>query len=436
MTRVLFASWPFEGHLLPQIGIALALRERGAEVAFYTAEKARSMLEREQLPIFPFRRVGEPWAPIHALEARTGGRRQSPRVQRAAFRSAVDTIPAQVEDLREAISAWRPDVLVTEIALWAPFVVLWEADGVPVAMSSWALGAQIPGPDTPPLGLGLAAPRTRAQRACKWGIERVTDVLATPMRRRVDALRAHYGLAPMGCSINAFTGRLPLYLVGNVRALDHDRGDLPPNVHYVGPCLWHPPADRDSAEWLDRVPTGRAWVHVTEGTTHYKDPFLLRAASAGLMDGPWEVVLTTGRARDVDLLRAGNVHVRGWLSHTELLPRCRVVVTTGGAGTIIAAMRAGVPLVVVPTTWDKPDNASRVVAAGVGIRLAASRCSPERLREAVQTVLRDPRYALAARRMQQRFTDAPGAPRAAELIELLAARGTRRERAGAAGGTA
>ena len=43
--------------------------------------------------------------------------------------------------------------------------------------------------------------------------------------------------------------------------------------------------------------------------------------------------------------------------------------TTGGPATIMAALRAGVPLVVVPTTWDKPDNARRVVEAGVGVRL-------------------------------------------------------------------
>src|SRR4051794_12141872 len=116
MTRVLFASWPFEGHLLPQVGIALALRDRGADVAFYTAPRARHMLEREGFPVFPFARIGEPWVPIHALEARTGGRRQSPRVQRAAFSSAVDSIPAQVADLREIAALWRPDVLVTEPA--------------------------------------------------------------------------------------------------------------------------------------------------------------------------------------------------------------------------------------------------------------------------------------------------------------------------------
>jgi len=46
-SRFLFASWPFEGHVFPQMSIARALRERGDEVAFYTAEAMRPPIERE-----------------------------------------------------------------------------------------------------------------------------------------------------------------------------------------------------------------------------------------------------------------------------------------------------------------------------------------------------------------------------------------------------
>ena len=57
-------------------------------------------------------------------------------------------------------------------------------------------------------------------------------------------------------------------------------------------------------------------------------------------------------------------------SHGELLPRCSALVTVGGKATVLAAAEAGVPMVVVPTTWDKPDNARRVTEAGAGVRCA------------------------------------------------------------------
>jgi MGT family glycosyltransferase len=416
--RFLFTCWPFEGHVMPQMSVAAALRERGAEVAFYTAPAARSMLDREGFRLFPFERVAPTWDRTHALERQVGGRRQSLRVQRQAFREwLVETIPAQVADL-EAIE-WEPDVLVCDLSMWGPLLVLSERQ--PVALSSTLMGPLIPGPDAPPPGFGLAPPRTAHTRLVAAAVARLTDLVATPLRRRLDAIRAEYGLPPMGCSVNEYTGRLPLYLVPSLRELDYGRRDLGPQVHYVGHCLWHGgPSEADS--WLSEVPREQPWVHVTEGTSHYQDPFLLRAAARGLAGQPVEAILTTGRGRDPGALRLGsadNVHVGRWADHGSLLPRCDVVVTTGGPATIMAALAAGVPLVVVPTTWDKPDNARRVVEAGVGVRVRPKRCTPERLRDAVLRVLREPEYRVNARRIADRLATAPGPARSAELLESL-----------------
>ena len=206
--------------------------------------------------------------------------------------------------------------------------------------------------------------------------------------------------------------------------LDYGRADLPASVHYVGHGVWHPPEAPGSADWLDALPAASPWVHVTEGTSHYQDPFVLRAAATGLAGRPLEAILTTGQQRDPDALGLGplapNVHLTDWLSHGELLPRCQVVVTTGGPATIMAALRAGVPLVIVPTTWDKPDNARRVTEAGVGVRLAPRRCTPERLRAAVEEVLARP--ALARPRPADRR---PACPRARPRRRRGAARDPR-----------
>jgi UDP:flavonoid glycosyltransferase YjiC (YdhE family) len=116
---------------------------------------------------------------------------------------------------------------------------------------------------------------------------------------------------------------------------------------------------------------------------------------------------------------ASNVHLTQWVNHEELLPRCSVVVTTGGAATITAALLAGAPMVVVPTTWDKPDNARRVVEAGAGVRLAPRKCTPESLQDAVQRVLQDTVMRQRARDMGARLAAAPGPNGAAELLERL-----------------
>ena len=430
MSRFLITCWPFVGHLYPQIGIAHALRERGHEVAFYTHGSTRSVVEGEKFTLFPFEHVDEQrYERIHALEAEVPATQPQHRTLSIAMRAyrdmLADSIPEQVADLLPIIEKWKPDVIVTDLALWGQILVLWELTGIPVALSSTLMGSLIPGPDAPPWGPGLPPPRTFGTRLLSRVTQLGVDVVAHGMRRHVNAIRARYGLRPMGCSINAFTGRLPLYLIPSLPELDYNRTDQPPTVHYIGPCVWTKPAGNTPPDWLNELPTDRPWVHGTEGTAQYQEPFLLRATARGLADLPVEVILTTGAQwRDPAVLGLdplpANVHVARWLSHDELLPRCAAIVTTGGPATVIAALKAAVPLVMVPTFWEKNDNAQRVVEAGVGLRLAPRHCTPDRVRAAVKRLLDEPAFRGNARRIAQRLAEAPGPGRAAELLEQLA----------------
>ncbi|MBO3742568.1 glycosyltransferase [Actinoplanes flavus] len=70
--------------------------------------------------------------------------------------------------------------------------------------------------------------------------------------------------------------------------------------------------------------------------------------------------------------------------HHLLFPRTSVVVHHGGAGTTAAALRAGVPSVVVPFTADQPFWARRVAALGAGpTPIPLRRATPRRLRDAI-----------------------------------------------------
>jgi MGT family glycosyltransferase len=428
MSRFLVTLWPFTGHLLPQMSIAMALRDRGHEVAFFSGDAVRATVEGEGFEFFGFHRVDQERA-FRSMRAVEGGKSPNRpgrgRMLPILREWLVDTIPDQLADLGPVLEHWRPDVLATDLSLWGPIVVLRERDRIPVALSSTFMGPLIPGPDAPPFGFGLPVPRTRRARLRSGAITRLTELAATPLRRRVDAMRVENGLAPLGESVNRYTARLPLYLVGNIRELDYGRRDLPPSVHYVGNCLWFPRPAPGTTEWLAAIRDDRPWVHVTESTLTYGDPFLLRAAAEGLAEQPMEVIITTGQQRDPEALALSrlpsNVHVAQWLSHGELLPRCSAVVTVGGKATILASLEAGVPLVLVPTTWDKPDNAQRVTRVGAGVALPARRCTPEALRTAVRRVLDEPRYRAAAQDIAARLAAAPGPAGAADLLEQLAA---------------
>ncbi|HEY2428993.1 MAG TPA: glycosyltransferase [Acidimicrobiales bacterium] len=427
MSRYLMTVWPFVGHINPFVSVAEVLRDRGHEVAFYTSPKLRAQLEGMGFTLFPYERVEEDkiWAVIQAAETKASLGWHAPGLLLRAFRDwLAGTVPGQVADIGSIVDRWRPDVIVTETAMWGPIVVLSEAGRVPVAILTTLMGCLIPGPDSPPWGPGLPPPRNPATRLLARAVARAGDLLAAPVRRRVNQARAGHGLPPMAGSVNAFMARLPLYLVPSVPALDYDRRDLPPGVHYVGPCVWNKPAEAPPPPWLAGVPTDRPWVHVTEGTAHYQDPFVLRAAARGLAGRPMEVIMTTGSHRDPAALDLGpiapNVRVERWVSHSDLLPRCAALVTTGGAGTVMAALQAGVPQLIVPTHWDKPDNARRVVEAGAGLSLTPRQCTPAALRGAVDRLLHEPRFRDRARELAGELAAEPGPSRAAELLESLA----------------
>jgi len=334
------------------------------------------------------------------------------------------SIPQQVRDLERIAAAWRPDVIVTEQNMWAPMLVLREKNRIPVAVLGY-ISCMVPGPDAPPFGMGLPGPRNWYTRLLSKSVWIGTAPFRAGFRRAANETRRCYGLPPLRTSVLEFTGTMPLYLVMGTSEFDYERKDLPPSVHYVGACLWDKLRHEKPSDWLEQLPKGQPWVHASEGTVHVVSPFVLSAAAQGLANLPMQVILTTGGNREPSELDLGpiapNVHVVRWVSHTELLPHLDVMITTGGSATVQTTLRAGVPLIVVPTDWDKPDIARRVVETGAGISLAPGQCTPQRLRAAVERVLGTPSFRQNAQRMAAAFARYGGPQAAAGLLEKLAA---------------
>ena len=96
------------------------------------------------------------------------------------------------------------------------------------------------------------------------------------------------------------------------------------------------------------------------------------------------------------------------------------MITHGGHGTVMKALIAGVPLIVVPLGRDQPDNAGRVVHAGAGIRLRKN-ATVSALQAAISQVTGDPRYRAAARQMAARLAAERDDNLVADELEQVAA---------------
>jgi UDP:flavonoid glycosyltransferase YjiC (YdhE family) len=114
-----------------------------------------------------------------------------------------------------------------------------------------------------------------------------------------------------------------------------------------------------------------------------------------------------------------NARQAEFLPYDVLLPRASVVVTNGGWGGVLAALGAGVPLVVAGGTLDKPEIARRVARSGAGVDLRTGRPAPRRVAEAVAEVLAGPGYRERAAAVAASLARHGGTAAAVDLMERL-----------------
>ncbi len=122
-----------------------------------------------------------------------------------------------------------------------------------------------------------------------------------------------------------------------------------------------------------------------------------------------------GPAGQVRAPLEGRVLLRPYAPLTRLLPRARVVVHHGGAGTTQAALAAGCPAVVLPQVFDQWYHARRVRELGAGTWLPPRSVSPARLAAAITSM--DCHPVREAARLAGDPPTAPPAVRAADAIE-------------------
>jgi MGT family glycosyltransferase len=269
--------------------------------------------------------------------------------------------------------------------------------------------------------LAFGAAMAAEIRQVPWATVAVTPlVVSRPLARVVSRLvvdgmfnrmRSDAGLKPKPGALEAFYSP-ELVLAQGVAELDTVR--VPSQVRFVGRLIT--PATRTGLpEWWPDL-DGRTVVHVTQGTLETGADDLLRPAIEALAGQDVLVVATTGGA-PIETLGPlpPNVRAASFIPHDLLLPRTDLMITNGGWGGVLAALEAGVPLVVVPGELDKAQVARRVAVAGAGV----TRRKPNGLRQAVDHVLSRPRHRERAQELGARIRAAGGAARAADGVEDL-----------------
>lgn len=125
-----------------------------------------------------------------------------------------------------------------------------------------------------------------------------------------------------------------------------------------------------------------------------------------------------------------HVKVVGQVSYEKIFPACRAVVHHGGSGTTAAALRAGVPSLILWMAGDQPFWGAQLKRLRVGTARKLITTTPEQLRDDLRQIC-TPEYAERARELGTRMIPrAESVKRAVDLLEEFArSRGAERSEA-------
>jgi UDP:flavonoid glycosyltransferase YjiC (YdhE family) len=405
--RYLFTTGAGYGHFHPLVPLARALEQAGHVVAFAVGPSLKGMVEAAGFTFFSI-----------------GGIKREDDPEYQTFKAQQQAMPLSLESelfsyprlfasvgtrlrtpsLVDIAQAWQPDLLVREAAQYSA-VIAAEHLGLPHVTVAFA-----------------AALKTMAY------FEREVAEFLDPIRRSWalppdPTLAAPYRYLNLAYSPPTFA----MQEVG-WPGVPPISAPIPSTTHFIRPEVFDNAGNESLPGWVAQLPA-RPTVYVTLGTEVNSEPELypsvLQTIISGLRDLPVNLIVTLGRDKDPSDfgLQPANVHIEPYIPQSLLLPRCDLMVMHGGSNSVLAALDAGIPMVVVPLIADQFFNADAAQRLQLGQVVTREKLTPDAIRAAVNDVLNNLVYRHNVEQLQAEMHSLPDQSYAVELVERVAAEG-------------
>jgi UDP:flavonoid glycosyltransferase YjiC (YdhE family) len=385
--RILFVTSPGVGHVQPVMGLALAARNRGHEIAWATSGDLAPLLEAQSIHVFA---VGAPFAK-YRTEYRTRwpealqlkGRQTAAHAFPRLFGNVIanDMLPG----LERTIVEWKPNLVVNETgAVATPLAA--RKFGIPHL--THAFGLPIPASVMHEVGNEFAA---------AWRIK--------------------------GYDTPEFAG---LYDFGAVEISAPSLLAACPNPVLAKKVFTQRPSSVTSApsdrlseslsEFLNSRASIRAQrpiVYVTFGTLYNNNnaSFTSVLNVAPKINATFVVTTGYGGSAHCDAYRknatSGNLWIGEYVPQDLLLPLCDIVVSHAGSGTLTGAMSHGLPQLCLPQGADQFRNADALAACAAGLTLEPEDQSELTIANSIERLIRDPLFRKNAHRLRKEIDAMP-----------------------------
>ncbi|MYW43857.1 hypothetical protein GT346_11090 [Streptomyces sp. SID161] len=373
---------PMPGHVIPTLAVVRELVERGHRVSYaVTAQFADDVRAAGATPVL--------------YEAPDAG--EAPEDMVAGVTGAVVVNVAALPQLESAFGTDVPDVVLSDVYAWAG----------PLLAACWGVPAVQLAPTHVPYD-GVVQDF--------YGLQDIAQIPGFP--QLAQALE-EFGV-PGG--VHALTLAPPKTIAFFPRSFQRRPQTVKAGeAHWVGPAI----SDRSFQGRWHRPENGKPVLYVSLGSQFNRRPEFYQSCVEAFRGSEWHVVMSVGA--DVAAgglgVPADGFEVHASVPQLDVLAAASVFVTHGGMGSLMEALSLGVPVVVVPQMAEQRVNAGQVEELGVGCHLPRERATAAALREAVGTVMEDPKITDAVASLRQDIRSAGGAAAAADVVEKTLAEG-------------
>ncbi len=389
--RILFLVIPEKGHINPAIGVAQHLQAQGFHVAFHSQGNLEDQLGRAGLRQFPAPRP-------HSEDSPNRGREFSEQVRDPGWlrdwikRMLIDGAREAVSPLREVIKTFQPDLIVTDPMIY-PAVIAAQLEAIPWVALSNSLNP-------------LLNPTMKSD---------LLDTVLTLSQDR-DDLFSHFGLTAefRGCDVIS-----PFLTIAFTT--EEFSGVSMEGIAQVGPSLpLHQRGDETELSEWNLEDYSIPLIYASFGSqVFYQPDFFLKIIEA--VQGK-EVRLIAAVHELQDAARfhdlPHNVTICGYAPQLAILQRANLLITHGGANSVMEALATATPVLIQPICNDQFHQSWFVENAGCGSTIDLDALSPEELWKKIQRTIEDPELNTRVLEIAKSY-QSDGAGNAAGLISNL-----------------
>ena len=388
--RAVVTSFGSTGDIVPFVALARELQQQGHRPVLALSPHLSNVAERYGLEFFPIGpNLREAQRAINLVDV-AGPREMESIDERWSLIAQIESaLPRAIEDLR--IACRDADVLVSGNDQPASKIVH-EITGTPF------VSVQVE-------HFGLEPSARQVQMAASVYDPFLIEMGLTPLSDRLDK--------------HARSSQLVLFAMSH--HICPPPRDWPKHYHMTGFFFLDDKDVEPAPELVEFLTAGEPPVVISFGSMLHKDKSAMdQILLEAIRLSGYRAIIQQGWSGLAACDLPPDVYSADYISHSWLFPRAACVVHHGGAGTLAAAIRAGVPSVIVPHKYDQPLWARDAHSLGYTVPpIPLSNVSADRLAVGIAMTLATPRFHEAAVKWSEQIKAECGTRKAVRLIEQL-----------------